>query len=91
VADSTYKVNILISSKDETSKATKSAAGALAGLDTVDTAQVATGAVASGGGLGMVMPPSVVLIIYGVLTEESIGAFYFVPLNIRYLLLQEFP
>lgn len=37
---------------------------------------LAAGAVASGGGLGMVMPPSVVLIIYGVLTEQSIGALF---------------
>ena len=38
--------------------------------------ELATGSVASGGGLGMIMPPSVVLIIYGVLTEESIGALF---------------
>lgn len=37
---------------------------------------LAAGCVASGGGLGMIMPPSVVLIIYGVLTEESIGALF---------------
>jgi tripartite ATP-independent transporter DctM subunit len=37
---------------------------------------LAAGAVASGGGLGMVMPPSVVLIVYGVLTEQSIGALF---------------
>lgn len=37
---------------------------------------LAAGCVASGGGLGMVMPPSVVLIIYGVLTEQSIGALF---------------
>ncbi len=37
---------------------------------------LATGAVASGGGLGMIMPPSVVLIVYGVLTEQSIGALF---------------
>ena len=38
--------------------------------------ELATGAVASGGGLGMIMPPSVVLIVYGVLTEQSIGALF---------------
>jgi len=32
--------------------------------------------VASGGGLGMIMPPSVVLIVYGILTEQSIGALF---------------
>jgi tripartite ATP-independent transporter DctM subunit len=37
---------------------------------------LAAGCVASGGGLGMIMPPSVVLIIYGVLTEQSIGALF---------------
>ncbi len=37
---------------------------------------LAAGAVASGGGLGMLMPPSVVLIVYGVLTEESIGRLF---------------
>lgn len=37
---------------------------------------LAAAAVASGGGLGMIMPPSVVLIIYGVLTEQSIGALF---------------
>lgn len=38
--------------------------------------ELASGAVASGGGLGMIMPPSVVLIVYGVLTEQSIGALF---------------
>lgn len=38
--------------------------------------RLAAGAVAAGGGLGMVMPPSVVLIIYGVLTGESIGKLF---------------
>jgi len=37
---------------------------------------LATGAVASGGSLGMLMPPSVVLIVYGVLTEASIGRLF---------------
>jgi len=38
--------------------------------------ELATGCVASGGGLGMIMPPSVVLIVYGILTEESIGKLF---------------
>ena len=38
--------------------------------------ELAAGAVASGGGLGMIMPPSVVLIIYGILTEQSIGKLF---------------
>lgn len=37
---------------------------------------LAAGSVASGGGLGMIMPPSVVLIVYGVLTGESIGKLF---------------
>lgn len=39
-------------------------------------AELATGSVASGGGLGSLMPPSVVLIIYGLLTEQSIGRLF---------------
>ena len=38
--------------------------------------ELATGSVAAGGGLGMLMPPSVVLIVYGILTEESIGKLF---------------
>jgi len=38
--------------------------------------ELASGSVASGGGLDMIMPPSVVLIVYGVLTEQSIGALF---------------
>jgi C4-dicarboxylate transporter, DctM subunit len=38
--------------------------------------ELSAGAVASGGGLGMIMPPSVVLIVYGVLTQESIGRLF---------------
>lgn len=38
--------------------------------------ELAAGAVASGGGLGMIMPPSVVLIVYGILTEQSIGKLF---------------
>ncbi len=38
--------------------------------------ELSCGSVASGGGLGMIMPPSVVLIVYGVLTEQSIGALF---------------
>jgi tripartite ATP-independent transporter DctM subunit len=38
--------------------------------------ELAAGCVASGGGLGMIMPPSVVLIVYGVLTEQSIGELF---------------
>jgi tripartite ATP-independent transporter DctM subunit len=38
--------------------------------------ELSTGSVASGGGLGMIMPPSVVLIVYGILTEQSIGQLF---------------
>lgn len=37
---------------------------------------LAAGSVASGGGLGMIMPPSIVLIVYGILTEQSIGKLF---------------
>ncbi|PLX39721.1 MAG: C4-dicarboxylate ABC transporter permease [Deltaproteobacteria bacterium] len=37
---------------------------------------LATGSVAAGGSLGMLMPPSVVMIIYGILTEQSIGQLF---------------
>ena len=37
---------------------------------------LAAGSVASGGTLGMLMPPSVVLIVYGILTEQSIGQLF---------------
>jgi len=35
--------------------------------------ELASGAVASGGGLGMLIPPSVVFIVYAIMTEQSIG------------------
>jgi C4-dicarboxylate transporter, DctM subunit len=38
--------------------------------------ELSTGCVASGGGLGSLIPPSVVLIIYGILTEQSIGTLF---------------
>lgn len=38
--------------------------------------ELASGSVAAGGGLGMLMPPSVVLIVYGVLTQQSIGKLF---------------
>ncbi len=38
--------------------------------------RLATGCVAAGGGLGILMPPSVILIIYGILTQQSIGALF---------------
>ncbi len=38
--------------------------------------RLATGSVAAGGGIGILMPPSVVLIIYGILTQLSIGKLF---------------
>jgi len=35
--------------------------------------RLATGLVASAGGLAVVIPPSVIMVIYGVLTEQSVG------------------
>jgi tripartite ATP-independent transporter DctM subunit len=37
---------------------------------------LATGAISAGGTLGILIPPSVVLVIYGILTEQSIGALF---------------
>lgn len=37
---------------------------------------LSTGAVAAGGSLGSLMPPSVVLIIYGIATQQSIGKLF---------------
>ncbi len=37
---------------------------------------LASGTVAVGGGLGMLIPPSVVFIVYGILTEQSIGKLF---------------
>ncbi len=39
-------------------------------------AGLASGTVAAAGGLGMLIPPSVVFIVYGVLTEQSIGKLF---------------
>ncbi|MEW5912143.1 MAG: TRAP transporter large permease [Thermodesulfobacteriota bacterium] len=38
--------------------------------------ELASGSVAAGGSLGMLMPPSVVMIVYGILTEQSIGKLF---------------
>ena len=37
---------------------------------------LATGAISAGGTLGILIPPSVVLVIYGILTEQSIGKLF---------------
>lgn len=38
--------------------------------------ELACGAVASGGGIGMMIPPSVVFIVYAIMTEQSIGQLF---------------
>jgi tripartite ATP-independent transporter DctM subunit len=38
--------------------------------------KLATGSIAAGGGIGVLMPPSVILIIYGILTQLSIGELF---------------
>ncbi len=38
--------------------------------------EMATGTIAAAGGLGMMIPPSVVFIVYAVLTEQSIGSLF---------------
>lgn len=37
---------------------------------------LATGAVAAGGSVGILIPPSVILILYGIITEQSIGKLF---------------
>ena len=37
---------------------------------------MATGAIAAGGGLGLLIPPSMLAIVYGVITEQSIGRLF---------------
>lgn len=38
--------------------------------------ELATGTVAAGGSLGILIPPSVIFIVYGILTEQSIGKLF---------------
>ncbi|MGB5985365.1 MAG: TRAP transporter large permease, partial [Desulfobacterales bacterium] len=40
-----------------------------------DTA-LATGSIAAGGSIGILIPPSVILILYGIITEQSIGKLF---------------
>jgi TRAP-type C4-dicarboxylate transport system permease large subunit len=39
-------------------------------------ASVATGSIAAGGTLGILIPPSVTMIVYGIATETSIGRLF---------------
>jgi len=39
-------------------------------------ASLATGCIAAGGSIGILIPPSVILIIYGIITEQSIGKLF---------------
>lgn len=39
-------------------------------------AGLATGSIAAGGSIGILIPPSVILIIYGIITEQSIGKLF---------------
>ena len=38
--------------------------------------RLATGAVAAGGTIGILIPPSIILILYGIITEQSIGRLF---------------
>ncbi len=38
--------------------------------------ELASGTIAAGGGLGMLIPPSVVFIVYAIMTEQSIGSLF---------------
>lgn len=49
-------------------------------------ARLATGSVAAGSGLGILMPPSVIFIIYGILTQESIGKLFLAGIGPAFLI-----
>ena len=38
--------------------------------------ELATGSIAAGGTLGILIPPSTIMVIYGIMTEQSIGALF---------------
>jgi len=38
--------------------------------------EIATGVVAAGGSLGILIPPSIIFIVYGIMTEQSIGKLF---------------
>jgi C4-dicarboxylate transporter DctM subunit len=38
--------------------------------------KLATGCIAAGGSIGILIPPSIILVIYGILTEQSIGKLF---------------
>jgi tripartite ATP-independent transporter DctM subunit len=47
-----------------------------ASASSVATAVLSTGAIAAGGSLGPLIPPSTILILYGVITEQGIGKLF---------------
>lgn len=49
--------------------------------------RITSGSVAAGGGIGILMPPSVVLIIYGILTQLSIGELFIAGIIPAFLLM----
>src|SRR5574344_1452623 len=53
-----------------------SAVGACAGFGAICGSSLATGALAAGGTLGVLIPPSVVLVIYAVLAEQNVAAMF---------------
>jgi C4-dicarboxylate transporter DctM subunit len=46
---------------------------------------LSTGALAAGGTLGIMIPPSVPLVIYAILTQESIGKLFMAAVHARAL------
>ena len=49
---------------------------ACGGFSAVCGSSLATGAIAAGGTLGILIPPSVILVIYGIMTESDIGKLF---------------
>jgi C4-dicarboxylate transporter DctM subunit len=61
------------------STATTAVIGGMAVPEMVDRGydkRLATGSIAAGGALGVLIPPSILLILYGVIAEESIGQLF---------------
>ena len=39
--------------------------------------ELATGTIAAGGTLGILIPPSIIMVVYGILTQTNIGDLFF--------------
>lgn len=79
LAMSSVLASAIFAALSGSSPATAAAIGRVAVPQMLDrgfSGRVATGAVAAGGTLGILIPPSVTLIIYGIAAEQSIGQLF---------------